>query len=56
MKSVHRVLRDDHGGAAIEYALIAALIAASIILGLQTLGSSFAAQLLRFAKAMTGDA
>ena len=40
MSSIRRMIRDDSGATAIEYALIASLIAVAIVTALTALGSS----------------
>lgn len=40
MKFINKLLRDEAGATAIEYGLIAALIAVAAIVGMQALGDS----------------
>jgi pilus assembly protein Flp/PilA len=40
MSSIRRLIHDDSGATAIEYALIASLIAVAIVTALQALGTS----------------
>ena len=53
---VQSFLRDEDGAAAIEYGLIAALIAVAIILGAGLLGTNLNALFLRLAGCMAAPA
>jgi pilus assembly protein Flp/PilA len=44
MKFIHRFLRDEAGATAIEYGLIAALIAVAIITAVSALGTTLSAK------------
>jgi Flp pilus assembly pilin Flp len=50
-----RLLRADDGAAAIEYGLLAALIAGMILIGLTALGSDLNGQFTQVVSAMAGD-
>jgi pilus assembly protein Flp/PilA len=52
---IRRLARSDHGATAIEYGLIAALIAVAAITAMQGLGSSLNTTFTNVSTAMTGS-
>lgn len=56
MKLIRKLRRDESGVTAIEYGLIAALIAVVLITALTTLGSSLSAEFNKVASAVSGAA
>ncbi len=50
-----KLLRDESGATAIEYGLIAALIAVALIVGLQSLGNGINDQFNEITEALTGS-
>ena len=55
MKFINKLLRDEQGATAIEYGLIAALIAVAAITAMQGLGSSLNETFTNVSDAMAGD-
>ena len=55
MKKLVRLLRDEQGATAIEYGLIAALIAVAAITAMQGLGSSLNSTFTNVSTAMAGS-
>ena len=54
MKFINKLLRDEQGATAIEYGLIAALIAVAAITAMQGLGSSLNTTFTNVSTAMKG--
>lgn len=54
MQSVTNFLRDDSGATAIEYGLIAALVALAIMVGATSLGTALNAKFVSIASTFTG--
>lgn len=54
MKFINKLLRDDAGATAIEYGLIAALIAVAAIAAMQGLGTQLTSTFNKTSSAMTG--
>ena len=55
MKKLFHLIRDDKGATAIEYGLIAALIAVAAIAAMQGLGTSLNSTFTNVSTAMTGS-
>jgi pilus assembly protein Flp/PilA len=55
MKKLFRMIRDEKGATAIEYGLIAALIAVAAIAAMQGLGASLNTTFTNVSTAMTGS-
>jgi pilus assembly protein Flp/PilA len=53
MKNLQALVKNEEGVTAIEYALIAALIAVAIIVAVRTLGQSVSTTFTKVANAMT---
>ena len=51
---IARLLKDEEGASAIEYALIAALIAVAIIAGVETLGEGLGSAFTSIAETLQG--
>ena len=56
MKFFTKLLRDEQGATAIEYGLIAALIAVAAIAAMQSLGSELTSTFSEVSSAMSGTA
>ena len=54
MRPLSSVLRDDRGGTAIEYAMVASLIAVAAILAFQNLGSEIDNKFIEVNEAVAG--
>ena len=54
MKLMHKLVRDESGAAAIEYGLIAGLIAVVIIAGATTLGGTLNSMFTTIAATLSG--
>ncbi len=54
MQFIRKIIRDDKGATAIEYGLIAALIAVAAITAMQGLGSSLNSTFTNISTAMSG--